>query len=367
MGCANSLVAAVRGHEVALQDVSEAALAKVPQAHVDIGDFLVGSGYCSPDEIAAGLGRIHITSDLTEAVGGADLISESVFERLDEKRSVHTLIDAVAPPHAIQTTNTSYFLVSELVDAVQRSDRFAALHSHLGALLFDIVPGPETRPAVTQALVDYVTSLGGTPLVLDHEHRGYVFNAINAELLAMALRLVVEDRATPQSVDAVWMQATAAPMGPFGMMDLFGLDLLLDRWHEKGEREEREAMRPAVVSLLEARVGDGAAGMKSGRGFYTYPDPEYQSPGFVAETAAGLEVYDTLLGAVLRAAACVVAANVVDADGVDRAWIAATHMASGPFQTARRLGGEQLRILLNEQVAQGMMGPDDAAAIAAIP
>ena len=88
-----------------------------------------------------------LAADLHEAIANADLVSESVFEDLDLKRDVHRALDQAAPSHTILTTNTSALLVSDIEDVVERGDRFAAMHSHLGSLLVDIVGGPRTSPA----------------------------------------------------------------------------------------------------------------------------------------------------------------------------------------------------------------------------
>ena len=57
MGCANSLVAAVSGYNVAIFDVSKESLEQVADKHKEMGAFLVGSGYCSVEELEASAAR----------------------------------------------------------------------------------------------------------------------------------------------------------------------------------------------------------------------------------------------------------------------------------------------------------------------
>ena len=51
---------------------------------------------------------------LIDAAADADLLSESVFERLELKYQVHGQFDRLCSPHTIMTTNTSTLLVSQI-------------------------------------------------------------------------------------------------------------------------------------------------------------------------------------------------------------------------------------------------------------
>ena len=250
MGCVNSLVAAVSGYRVVLHDAAADMLASVGERQAGIGAYMVGIGYCTDEALAAGLGRVRTVSDLADALAGADLVSESIYEDRDTKRSVFTRIDELAAPDTIITTNTSALMVSDLEDAVDRGDRFAALHSHLGAPLYDIVGGPRTSPATIDILRRFVETLGGTPMVLKKEHPGYVFNSMNGQVMFMAVQLLLDNHATVEDIDRAWMADRAAPMGPFGMMDLFGLDLMRDSWSTPTNDPHREPVRERVEPLL---------------------------------------------------------------------------------------------------------------------
>ncbi len=280
MGCVNSLVAAVSGYDVVLHDANADMLGSVGERHAGIGAYMVATGYCSAEALAAGVERVSTAVDLADALADADLVSESIYEDREAKRSVFRAVDELAPPDTIITTNTSALLVSDLEDAVVRGDRFAALHSHLGAPLYDIVGGSRTSIDTIEVLRRFVESLGGTPMVLKKEHPGYVFNAMNGQVMTMAVRLVLDGHATVEQVDRAWMTDRGAPMGPFGMMDLFGLDLMRDSWRRPSDDPHREALRERIEPYLAEFVDDGRLGQKSGSGFYDYPEPAYQQPTF---------------------------------------------------------------------------------------
>ena len=337
MGCANSLVAAVRGYDVVLHDARPENLEAVAHHHDEIAAFLVEVGFCGPDDVAAARPRISTESDLERAVADADLVSESVFEDLALKRDVHRALDQAAPSHTVLTTNTSALLVSDIEDAVERGDRFAALHSHLGSLLVDIVGGPRTSPATIDLLRRYVESLGAIPLVLKKEHPGYVFNALNGPVLSAAVELLLDDVAEVETIDRTWMTDRGAPMGPFGMMDLFGLDLVRDSWRRRGSGPD--ALRSRAVELLTELVEAGKLGLKSGAGFYDYPDPSFQDPDFLTSGPTAPAASEALRSALITSAEHLVAQDVASPEDVDMAWMAATGQAMGPFAIKEQLGG----------------------------
>ncbi|MFT4520167.1 MAG: 3-hydroxyacyl-CoA dehydrogenase [Halioglobus sp.] len=353
MGCYNAMVAAISGYKVSLYDVDSNCLAGVSQRQMEMATMLVGGGYCSRADLPAAFERILVTADLPLAIADADLVSESVFERLDIKRKVHKQLDQVCRPETILTTNSSVLQISQIEDAVKRGDRIAALHSHLGAPLVDIVPGPRTDPAVIEVLERYVESTGGVPLILKKENPGYVLNALLGPLLGTALGLVLNTDASREAVDASWISGQQAPMGPFGMMDMFGLNLILDTWRHRDRKDALQSLRPQILSLLEPRVERGELGMKSGKGFYHYPEPAYEAFDFVS-AAGGIKEIHNCLQTVLIGNALLLAANeIASIADIDKAWQAGTHLSIGPFQQLSMLATGSILKRLKEAVAEG--------------
>jgi enoyl-CoA hydratase/3-hydroxyacyl-CoA dehydrogenase len=360
MGCVNSLVAAVSGYHVVLHDASADMLASVVERQSAIGAYMVGIGYCTPDDLTAGLVRVTTASELADALVGADLVSESIYEDREAKRSVFGRVDDLASPDTIITTNTSALMVSDLEDAVERGDRFAALHSHLGAPLYDIVGGPRTSPETIDILRRFVESLGGTPMVLKKEHPGYVFNSMNGQVMLMAMQLVLDRGATVETVDRAWMSDRSAPMGPFGMMDLFGLDLMRDSWSTPTNDAHREAVRKRVEPFLTEMVDGGRLGQKSGSGFYTYPQPAYQQPDFADAEPPSEAASNALMAALVIAAVTIEAKDVADRADIDAAWCAATGQTSGPFGILENVGVDSFIAVLDELQAERLIAAETA-------
>jgi 3-hydroxybutyryl-CoA dehydrogenase len=372
MGCANSLVAAVSGYDVVIYDVSKESLAQVENKHMEMGAYLVGSGYCSVEGLAASTARMTFEQDLRVAVADVDLVSESVIEDLRIKREVHGELDKLCPAKTILTTNTSGFLVSDIEDVVERGDRFAALHSHYGAPLIDIVGGPRTSKLTIDVLQRYVLSLKCVPLVLHKENRGYVLNALLGSVLTVALALVVEGISSKEEVDAVWMKHRSAPMGPFGMMDLFGLNVVYDGWQHREFDPRTDVLKPKVNALLETYLNKGEFGSKSGKGFYRYPDPAFEQADFANTESGASTPHYTMTVALIGNAILLASNDIASPEEIDRAWTVGMTLDTGPFALLEKMGSAAFLQLLasdantllpaeTELVAQYMAQSEDAS------
>jgi 3-hydroxybutyryl-CoA dehydrogenase len=360
MGCFNSLLAAAAGYDARLYDSSAEALASVPQRQQLIAAYLAWQQVLPPQQIEAGLRGVRTLADPAAAAAGADLLSESVPERLELKRDVHRQFDTLCPTHAILTTNTSSLLVSELDRAVARRDRFAALHSHLGALLFDVAGGPRTSPATIDILFRYVRSLGGTPLLLARPKRGYLSNTLIGALTSTAISLVCDGQRHPADVDRAWMFYEKALSGPFGLLDFVGLDVAFDVAAAGARRHRARAEQTdKIMAFLRPYLDRGHLGLKSGAGVYQYPYPAFLQPGFPTAGQADAAIHDALVHRLVAAALLLVIDGYAGAEDVDRTWTILMRSAAGPLGMLRRMGRETFLGQLPAQLRQGVCSRRD--------
>jgi 3-hydroxybutyryl-CoA dehydrogenase len=281
MGCRISLICAMRGgYDVAVYDTSGEALRNAPERQRQMVAMIVAGGINSQEEADAGLSRIIFTADAADAARDADVLSESVAELVPVKRETHAMFDKLLSPRAVMTTNTSSLLVSDIEDAVERGDRFAALHFHggLGSLV-DIMRGPRTSEETVDFLKRFSRSIGEVPMVMKKEKGGYLYNTMLGGLIRSALILAAGGYAEPHDIDRAYMLVTRQPVGPFGMMDGIGLNIAHDAG--QGLTQEGEVTPEQMMAFIRPYVERGDLGVKTGKGFYTYPNPAYQQPGFL--------------------------------------------------------------------------------------
>ncbi len=282
MGGRISLMSAVHGgYSVTVYDISEEALLNCPDRQKQMGAMMIAAGAVSQAELDAGMARISYTTDPAEAAENADVLSESVAELVEVKRQTHAQFDNLCPPRTVMTTNTSSLLVSDIEDAVSRGDKFAAMHFHggLGSLV-DIMRGPRTSDETVEFLKRFARSIGEVPMVMKKERGGYLYNTMLGGLLRTALILAAGGYADPHDIDRAYMLVTRQPAGPFAMMDGVGLNIVFEAGQSL-TRDVTEVTQEQMMAFILPYIERGELGMKTGKGFYTYPNPAFQQPGFL--------------------------------------------------------------------------------------
>ena len=283
MGRQIALQCALHGLAVDLYDTSPDAL-RAAQAEIDsLAASFARHGRLSPAEATAATGRVAPTSDLAVAAARADLVTESVPEDPALKGRVFAQLNELCPAHTVFTTNSSTLLPSMFAAATGRPERFAALHFHLppwDANVVDIMAHSDTAPAIVALLVAFARRIGQIPIVTRRESSGYVFNALLSALNGAALKLAAEGIAGVADIDRAWMGIMKTPIGPFGIMDMIGLETIwtiTNYWATTLDDEELRANADFVKSYLDR----DRRGRKNGHGFYDYPHPAFARDGFL--------------------------------------------------------------------------------------
>ena len=350
MGSYNSLISALAGYEVVLYDSNQDALeASIEKQKVWI-PRLVELNQTDEKTIEAAIETIFRTTDLVEATRDADLLSESVFEQPELKREVHAELEGLLPSQTIMTTNTSTLLVSDIENAVQRGDKFAAMHYHQGTLLVDLVGGPRTSDRTMDILKRFTLSQGQIFVEMKKERSGYIHNALFGGLLGSGMFLAVLGMATVEDIDRTWMISQDSEAGPFGMLDLVGLNVVRDASRASLDREGGdEGMVAQVMGLIEPMIERGDLGMKTGKGFYSYPDPAFSQPEFTAGYEPIPELGQAMVYAVFSQALQLVQEEFATVEDVDRCWMLTHNPQWGPFGMIDREGLKTVKERIEER------------------
>lgn len=283
MGQQISLQCAMHGYEVIVYDLTPNILDhSLTQINRYAAQF-VANGRFSRKRADAALARITMTTNPTEAAAEADVLSESVPEDPELKAKVFAQFNDLCPPRTIFTTNTSSLVPSMYAAATGRPAQFAALHFHQfvwDANVVDIMPHPGTSQETIKLLHAFAQRIGQIPIFVQKENRGYVFNAMLDSLLRAAVTLNRNNIASVKDIDRSWMGVTKMSWGLFAGMDVIGLDVI---WHAITHRAKQtnDPEDIAYADFIKQYVDKGWLGVKSGRGFYTYPNPAYQQSGFL--------------------------------------------------------------------------------------
>jgi 3-hydroxybutyryl-CoA dehydrogenase len=283
MGSQIALQCAMYGFDVNLYDISAEALNKGMQLLEGHVKSLVTHGSLSETQSASVMKRIRPTTDL-ETAAQADLVIETIPEDPELKGKVFAQFNEICPAHAIFTTNTSSLLPSMYAEATGRPERFAAMHFHSYVWIsnvVDIMPHPGTAETTLDLLEAFARRIGQIPIRLAKETHGYVFNAMLNAFLRAATSLAAQRVTSVENVDRAWMGVMKTPLGPFGILDQVGLETAFDI-NQYWANILKDPELQANADFLKTYVDKGWLGVKTGRGFYTYPNPKYQNPGFVS-------------------------------------------------------------------------------------
>ena len=215
------------------------------------------------------LGRITGTVEY-DGFGDVDFVIEAVPERMDIKHAVFAELDAVTPGHAIISSNTSALSITEMAEATSRPDRVLGFHFFWPASimrLIEVIEGDETSEGTLQAGVNFAQQIRKTPIRCA-EAPGFVVNRILNSAVSEIWRAQEEQGIDPKEIDKVVAESKAAPMGPFFLADMVGLDTTLhvaEHLHES-YGDERFYVHKGMKELVDA----GNLGQKTGKGFYEH-------------------------------------------------------------------------------------------------
>ncbi|MCP3871576.1 MAG: 3-hydroxyacyl-CoA dehydrogenase [Desulfobacteraceae bacterium] len=282
MGMQIGFLCAAAGHDVIIYDAFDQALVNAQDRLRKVADSLIAHNRVDQDQADKGILRIKFTSDAVLAGKNADLMNESVPEDPKLKAKVFSQFNKICPEHTLFTTNTSTLVPSMIADATGRPDRFAALHFHDCSItnIVDVMPHSGTSKQTLDTILGFCKSIKQYPIELKKEQHGYVFNTLLTELLGAALSLASGQVASYEDVDRAWMGIMRTHAGPFGIMDSIGLETVYkatDYWAAK----TNNAKGKQNADFLKTFVEKGNLGMKTGKGFYQYPDPAFLKPDFL--------------------------------------------------------------------------------------
>jgi len=214
------------------------------------------------------LGRITGATDY-EGFGDADFVIEAVPEKMEVKQAVFAELDAATPEHAILASNTSALSISEMASATGRPEKVVGFHFFYPASmmrLIEVIAGERTSEDALQATANFAQQIGKTA-VRCTEAPGFVVNRVLNSATSEIWRVQEEEGLAVEEIDKLVTEAKAAPMGPFFLTDMLGLDTVLHvAEHLERSYGDRFYVSPTMKKLVKA----GDLGQKTGKGFYEH-------------------------------------------------------------------------------------------------
>ncbi|GAB3024231.1 3-hydroxyacyl-CoA dehydrogenase/enoyl-CoA hydratase family protein [Spirosoma pulveris] len=213
--------------------------------------------------------------DNLKEIAAYDWVIEVVVERLDIKRSVYERVEQFRKPGTLITSNTSGIPMHLLAEGRSEDFRRNFCGTHFFnppryLRLLEIIPGPDTDPAVIDFLMNYGDLYLGKTTVLCKDTPGFIANRLGIQSLIQTIRVAEELGLTVEEVDKLTGPVVGRPKsGTFRLSDVVGLDTTVNVAGNlvKMEHDESRAsfeLPASVQKLMENKwLGD-----KTGQGYY---------------------------------------------------------------------------------------------------
>jgi 3-hydroxyacyl-CoA dehydrogenase len=216
--------------------------------------------------------RFEVAEDYS-ALGGRQLVIESILENIDLKREVLRGVEQVVSAETLIGSNTSAIPVTRLQEGALHPERILGIHwgepAHILRFM-EIICGDQSSRAYADRAMALARHWGKEPTLVQRDIRGFITNRIMYAMLREAFYLVEAGYATPADVDRSvrndmgWWTTLA---GLFRYMDLTGIPayaaVMRDLLPELSCQKE-------VPRLMQQTVDSGARGISNAKGFYSY-------------------------------------------------------------------------------------------------
>lgn len=347
MGHGIAQISAMSGYDVVLRDIEERFLDSAMNKIRWSLDKLVEKNKINKEESDKIHGRIKPIVELKEALNDTDLLIEAVPEDLKLKKKVYSEVDQFAQEKTIYASNTSTLPISEISQLTSRPDRFIGLHFFNPPQLMklvEVIPGTSTDESIVDLGFNFVKSLSKDPILCNKDVPGFIVNRIFIPLVHEAAYCLDNDSNSMTQIDSAVKFKMYLPMGIFELADYTGLDVIHRATIEMYSRDKKVVNpHPKIEQLFSS----GKYGKKSGDGFYSYGDKNYER---VALSEQEAKQYDPIriLSVAINNASWLISNGVCTREDVELAMKLGMGLKKELFEIGKDSGFEKIINTLNQ-------------------
>ncbi len=268
---------AMHGYDVNLYETSEKIRNSAKETMRAELDFLAENELIEKSDIDGILNRITIHSDIKAAVENADYVIEAVPEIIELKQAIFKEIDEYCKESTIFASNTSSLALNEMIKVVsdERKKRMMVCHWYNPPHIMPIAElsyfgnMPEE---IYKEVEELYNKAGKQTVKVLKDIPGLVANRIQQGVAREVFSLIEQGVASPADIDKALKFGPAfryATTGQLEVADMGGLDI----WCIVGDNllsvmDNSKEANP----VLREKVKEGKLGLKSGEGFFEYPE-----------------------------------------------------------------------------------------------
>ena len=217
--------------------------------------------------------NLNYELDMAKAMADADLVIESLSEDPKAKIAFYEKMAPLLPEKTVVVTNSSTMVPSTFASYTGRPEKYLALHFANEIWknnTAEIMGHPGTDQTYYDQVVAFAKEIGMIPLCLKKEQPGYILNSLLVPFLNAGQALYANDVADPQTIDLTWMLGTGAPLGPFRILDIVGLDTAYNIVMMSPDAQNPDTLPGKIAKRLKEQIDAGKKGVATGEGFYKY-------------------------------------------------------------------------------------------------
>lgn len=201
----------------------------------------------------------------------SDLIIETVVESILEKKKILRTISENCKDGAVISTNTSTLPVQELAESIKNKENFLGIHFFSPVPYNNLVEVSKTTftsKKIASELVEVLKALNKYAFLVE-DIPGFVFNRMLLCTINESMYLLENMKdMNPADIDDIFSIGWNVKYGPLKLIDLIGLDTILNCLTNMYHYTGLDKFKPAQI--LVNYVKQGRLGKKSGSGFYNY-------------------------------------------------------------------------------------------------
>ncbi|MDS0474410.1 3-hydroxyacyl-CoA dehydrogenase NAD-binding domain-containing protein [Natrinema sp. 1APR25-10V2] len=349
MGRGIAAVAALAGYEAFVNDIDETQLEEAEERIEWSYEKSVENGAATEAEVEDALERLSFTTDLEEAVGDADFVTEAAVEQQSVKEDIFEDLDEAAPEDALLATNTSGLNITRLAETTDRPEQVVGTHWFNPPMLMELVEvimTEHTPDGVADTAEALIESFDKTPIRCKMDIPSFIVNRLMRPYGEGPAWMAYRGEHSFEEIDSAMKYKEGFPMGPFELADFTGgIQLRVEGEQDHLEDDRPMAYDTEVCPLVHQLYDKGRYGRKADAGYYEYD--ERDEPQISVDAGQG---FDTLLvwAPIVNEAAKMVENDVASVEDVDTGARLGGNWPVGPLEKADEVGADVILEKLTE-------------------
>lgn len=215
--------------------------------------------------------------DNLKEIKNYDWVIEVIVERLNIKKGLFEKVDALRKPGTLISSNTSGIPIHLMAEGRSEDFQKHFCGTHFFnppryLRLLEIIPGPQTDPAIIDFLMHYGDLFLGKTTVLCKDTPGFIANRLGIYAMVQTIRVAEEMGLTVEEVDKLTGPVVGRPKsGTFRLSDVVGLDTTVhvaNNLYESGKETDESRDAFVIPGIMQELFNKKWLGDKSGQGFY---------------------------------------------------------------------------------------------------